>query len=263
MRDNGYNFQDIKAISGVSVGSIIGAMMAQGDLDTIIQVFPELKNSEVYKGKLSTFNILKNRILGKNYVLDIEPLYHLLKRYISLRKAKLSGIVFYVGFVDMNTGKYRTVSQYDFDSNEDYIRAIMSSCSQPVIWKPQSFKTTKEFFANCSDGGIVTVSPIKAVLQHNPEQVIIINSSPVENTIVDGNFKMEDMLLRTIDLAVSQSFQKDMQRFLEINKMDDTRKFKYVIYQTDLQEDSLNFEDATLRKLRIDNANQMYYYPKF
>ncbi|PWK27157.1 patatin-like phospholipase [Arcicella aurantiaca] len=260
MRDYGFDFKTIKFISGVSVGSIIGAMIAQGDIDTIIKVFPTLRNNDVYKGKISTFNIVKNRILGKNYVLDIEPLHALLSKYISLQKAKDKGIVFHIGFVDMNSGKYRTCTQYDFDTDENYIRAIMASCSQPVIWKPQRFSTHFEEFTNASDGGIITVSPIKSVLQHRPDQVIIINSSPVNPTVHKGDFTMEQMLLRTIDLAVGESFAKDMERFKEINK-DPFRFVPSVIYQTDLDEDSLNFEDENLRKLRIDNANQMFFNP--
>lgn len=261
MRDDGFDFRDIKYISGVSVGSIIGAMMAQGDLNTIIEVFPNLKNADVYSGSFNVFTGLLNRIRKRNYVLDIEPLHALLSKYISLDKAKKSGVIFYIGFVDMNSGQYVTVSQFDFETNEDYIRAIMASCSQPVIWKPQSFHTYNSYYENCSDGGIINVSPIKAVLNHCPDAVIIINSSPVKPTPVVGSFTMEGMLLRTIDLAIVSSFAKDIEQFQEINKKEPARKFKSQIYQTDLDENSLNFERPNLRKLRIDNANQHYYYP--
>ena len=223
MRDDGFDFRDVKYISGVSVGSIIGAMMAQGDLNTIIEVFPTLKNSDVYSGSFNLFTGLLNRIRKRNYVLDIEPLHKLLSKYISLDKAKKSGVIFYIGFVDMNTGQYVTVSQFDFETNEDYIRAIMASCSQPVIWKPQSFHTYNQYYENCSDGGIINVSPIKAVLQHRPDAVIIINSSPVKPTPVVGSFTMEGMLLRTIDLAIISSFAKDIEQFQEINKDDAAR----------------------------------------
>lgn len=262
LRDDGFDFSEIKIISGVSVGAIIGAMMTQGDLDTIIEVFPKLKNSDVYKGKISLLNIAKNRLLGRNYVLDIEPLHGLLSKYISLSKAQKSPVLFNIGFVDMNTGEYKTCNQYDFTTQEDYIRAIMASCSQPVIWKPQSFQTWNKKYQNCSDGGIITVSPIKQVITRNPDEIIIINSSPVKPSIHKGSFSMEQMLLRTIDLAVGESFAKDMQRFQEINKSSIYRNFQSVIYQTDLDEDSLDFESENLRKLRIDNANQMYFYPQ-
>jgi predicted acylesterase/phospholipase RssA len=258
LRTVGFDFSTIKFVSGVSVGSIIGAMFAQGDIEVIIKVFPEIENEDVYKGKINLLNILFNRIRGKNYVLDIEPLHNLLTKYIDLQRAKASGIIFYIGFVDMNTGEYRTVSQWDFDTNEDYIRAIMASCSQPVIWKPQTFKTAREKFQNCSDGGIVTVSPIKAVLKHKPDEVIIINSSPVLPSRKEGAFKMEDMLLRTIDLAVNQSFAKDMEKFEEINQNDSSRRFKSTIYQTDLDENSLDFSSKALKQLRINNAQGVF-----
>lgn len=162
-----------------------------------------------------------------------------------------------MGFVDMNSGKYETLSQFDFDNNEDYIRAIMASCSQPVIWKPQSFRTKDgRVFQNGSDGGIITVSPIGAALKHNPDSVVIINCSPVEALPQTDLSKMEQVLLRTLELAVGESFAKDMREFLRQNR--GRKYFANKIYQTDLHEDSLNFEDESLLKLRVDNANLKY-----
>jgi predicted acylesterase/phospholipase RssA len=257
MRDDSVDMSEFNIISGVSVGSIIGAMIAQDGLNTVIDFFPLLKNSAVYKGKFGLLSIVKNRILGKNYIMDVEPLHELLSRYISLNKAQSSGKTFLLGFVEMNSGKYETLSQFDFDNNEDYIRAIMASCSQPVIWKPQTFKTKDgRVFQSGSDGGIITVSPIGAALKQNPDSVLIINCSPVEALPQTDLSKMEQMLLRTLDLAIGESFAKDMRVFQRQNR--GRKYFASKIYQTDLHEDSLNFEDESLQKLRIDNANLIY-----
>jgi predicted acylesterase/phospholipase RssA len=257
MLADGFDFREVKYLSGVSVGAIIAAMLGQNDLQVLIDFFGELSNADVYSGSTKFLHIGKNRVLGRNYALDIEPLHKLLSTHIDLKKAQLSGKIISIGFVDMNTGKYVTLNQFDFDNNEDWIRCIMASCSQPVLMKPQRFHSRRGQVYNGSDGGIITVSPIKAVLKWHPDEVIIINSSPVKPQYQEGKFTMEGMLLRTIDLAIGESFAKDMQRFLEINQ-DQTRRFKFKIYQTDLHEDSMNFEDKTLRKLRIDNANYMY-----
>ena len=257
MFEDNVNMSEFKIISGVSVGSIIGAMIAQNELRTVIDFFPLLKNSAVYKGKFGLLSIVKNRIFGKNYIMDVEPLHDLLSRHINLKKAQSSGKTFLLGFVDMNSGKYETLSQFDFDNNEDYIRAIMASCSQPVIWKPQSFRTKDgRVFQNGSDGGIITVSPIGAALKHNPDSVVIINCSPVEALPQTDLSKMEQVLLRTLELAVGESFAKDMREFLRQNR--GRKYFANKIYQTDLHEDSLNFEDETLLALRVDNANLKY-----
>ena len=257
MRDDKVDMSEFTIISGVSVGSIIGAMMAQDELNTVIDFFPLLRNSQIYKGKFGLMSIVKNRILGKNYIMDVEPLHDLLIRHINLTKAQWSGRTFLLGFVDMNSGKYETLSQFDFDNNEDYIRAIMASCSQPVIWKPQSFKTKDgRVFQNGSDGGIITVSPIGAALKRNPDSVVIINCSPVDALPITELSKMEQMLLRTLDLAIGESFAKDMREFQRQNR--GRKYFPCKTYQTDLHEDSLNFEDETFQKLRIDNANLKY-----
>ena len=80
-------FPQIRYISGVSVGAIIGAVITQGDQHLLSEVFSSLKNTDIYKGKVSFIKGFWNRIVGKNYISDIEPLYHFLNRYISLEKA--------------------------------------------------------------------------------------------------------------------------------------------------------------------------------
>lgn len=266
LKENGFDFSQVKVISGVSVGSIIGAMITQGDVDKLLEMFVNIKNKDVYKGKISLQRILWQRITGKNYVLDIEPLHDLLMKYISLDKAKMSKTVFEIGFVDMISGQFRTVNQFAFKTNEDYIRAIMASCSQPVIWKPQYFETRFEVIKQGADGGVVTISPIKAVLNYEPDHVIIINSSPDDIEKVSNLKTMESVLMRTIDLSIGQSFKKDMDTFVKYNTMAASYKpirlmlkhYPTTIYQTDLHEDSLDFDSNELKLQRITNANKIF-----
>ena len=262
-----FDFTQLKCISGVSVGSIIGAMVVQGDLDILINMFQNIQNKDVYKGKISLKRIVWNRIMGKNHVLDVEPLHGLLWKYIDLDKAK-KGPVFYIGVTDLTTGKFRTFTQHDFNTKEDYIRCIMASCSQPVIWAPQKFETRFETVISGSDGGVVTISPIKCVLDSGVDEVIIINSCPTNILIVDELKTMESVLLRTIDLAIAQSFLKDMEDFEKFNKLAKNNKnivrhngYRYypsTIYQTNLHEDSLNFDDLDLKQMRIDDADRAF-----
>ena len=264
----GFDFTQIIAISGVSVGSIIGAMLVQGDLNILIEMFKKICNSDVYAGKISLPRIAWNALRGKNYVLDVEPLRDLLWEYIDLAKAQKSRIPFEIGVVDMNTGKYRSFNQWDFNSNEQYIRCIMASCSQPVIWKPQYFSTKYETITAGIDGGVITVSPIKSVLQYNPDELIIINSSPCETLVVENIDRLDKTLLRTVDLAVGQSFMKDMENFEKYNEIakviawkDNPYQWKHypaTIYQTTLHEDSLNFDSEELKNMRIKNAEEAF-----
>ena len=265
---SGFDFTQIRSISGVSVGSIIGAMLVQGDLNVLVEMFKNIKNKDVYAGKIGLARIAWNALRGKNHVLDIEPLHTLLWKYIDLSKAQKSKVPFEIGVVDMTTGKYRSFNQWDFNSNEQYIRCIMASCSQPVIWEPQMFSTKFETIVAGIDGGVVTVSPIKYVLKYNPDELIIINSSPCEiQTAIDIN-RLEKTLLRTIDLAVSQSFVKDMETFQKYNRIareikwkDNSFGWKYYpakIYQTTLHEDSLNFDSEELKIMRINNAEEAF-----
>ena len=144
----------------------------------------------------------------------------------------------------------------------------MASCSQPVIWKPQYFSTKYETITAGIDGGVITVSPIKSVLQYNPDELIIINSSPCETLVVENIDRLDKTLLRTVDLAVGQSFMKDMENFEKYNEIakviawkDNPYQWKHypaTIYQTTLHEDSLNFDSEELKNMRIKNAEEAF-----
>ena len=185
---------------------------------------------------------------------------------MSLEKAQKSPILFKIGVTDLQTGEYRTFTQFDFDKQEDYIRCIMASCSQPVIWKPQSFSTKNEIVKQASDGGIVEVSPIGAAICEGVESLVIINSSPLA-IVVKGELKtMESILFRTIDLSIGQSFKKDMVKYYQGNldalNGDPSKKFlKSTVYQTLLHEDSLDFESDILKKQRVNDAYRAYNKP--
>ena len=180
LKNDGLNFEDIKYVSGVSIGSVIGALVVQGDENIAIDLFPHIKNRQIYKGKLNIWNGLWQRLRGKNFVMDASPLFNLLKQYISLDKAKRSDKIFHIGLVNYESGKYVSYTQHDFDSNDEYIRCIIASSSQPMIWKHSSFKTKFDSVEFGYDGGVIHISPIGEILQYNPSEVIIINASSVD-----------------------------------------------------------------------------------
>lgn len=257
-----FDFSEIKAISGVSVGSIIGAMIAQGDINLVIDLFDNIGNKDVYKGKLSLTRVAWALATGKNYVLDIEPLYTTLSKYISLEKA-LSGVPFSFGLVDMATGAYRTFYPQDFSTNEDYIRAIMASCSQEVIWQPQSFRTKTEVINYGADGGIVTVSPIGAVISNEIDELLIINNTPSHIGYTSKLNNLGLVALRMLDILLNSSFQKDLDKFDERNAAAQAGDKRYIyvpskIYQTTLQDDGLDFDTESVRKARLADANRVY-----
>ena len=257
-----FDFSEIKAISGVSVGSIIGAMIAQGDINLVIDLFDNIRNKDVYKGKLSLTRVAWALATGKNYVLDIEPLYATLSKYISLDKA-LSGVPFSFGLVDMATGAYRTFYPQDFSTNEDYIRAIMASCSQEVIWQPQSFRTKTEVINYGADGGIVTVSPIGAVISNEIDEILIINNTPSHIGYTSKLNNLGLVALRMLDILLNSSFNKDLDKFDERNAAAQAGDKRYIyvpskIYQTTLQDDGLDFDTEAVRKARLADANMVY-----
>jgi predicted acylesterase/phospholipase RssA len=262
---DGLSLDDVPVVSGVSVGSMIGAMIAQNDFQLIFDKFPNIKNNQIFSGKFNIWYALYNRILGRNYVLDISPLKTFLTKYIDLDKAKKSNKIFYIGVTNFESGLYEELTQFDFDNNEDYINAILASGSQPIIWKNISFNTNKRFIEHGYDGGVIHVSPINSVLQHDVDELIIINNAP-SDIVSNPNLKYtENVLLRMIDIFLNSSFNKDLKTFIRINeivqrfgKYNDKKYFPYTLYQTTVHSDSLDFESTKLITERINDANQVY-----
>jgi len=265
MIQDGYSLDEVKYVSGVSVGAMIGAMIVQNEFDIIYDVFPTLKNSQIYKGKFNVWWGLWNRLRGKNYVLDITPLTEFLKQYISLEKAKSSGKIFHIGVTDFSDGKYKSPTQFDFDDNDQYINAILASGSQPIIWRNIPFKSNCGTVEYGYDGGVIRVSPINDILQYHPSDIVIINNSP-NDILVENDLKnTESVLLRLIDILLESSFVKDLKHFTEINQIvqrfgeyEDRRYYPYKMYQIELHNDSLDFENKDLINDRINHANDIY-----
>lgn len=261
MRADKFNFNEVKFVSGVSVGSIIGALVAQGDLDVCLALFDSIRNKDVYKGKLSFWRVIWNLLTGKNYVISIEPLFVTLSKYVSLDKAQKSGVEFSFGLVDLKTGMYREFTQYDFETNNNYIRAIMASCSQEVIWQPQQFDTKYERIEYGADGGIVTSSPIKQALE--ADELIIINNTPSRIGYTTKLTKLYQVAYRMIDIMLNVSFNKDLKTFLERNESAKNgdkryREIPYKLYQTSLIDDGLDFDTESVRNARIKDAQEQY-----
>lgn len=218
LKEKGYHF-DI--ISGVSVGTLNGAMLATGQFETLIQVWENLTPAKVLKEQ-SLFSIARKYLtykigLGKPPLSKFKnyPLQQLMRKHLLGKKVN---IPFHFGFVKLETGEYikAVVRREDEHAIDDMdLQRLLASTSIPVIFNP-----VLQGDSVWVDGGLRNISPIKEVLPYNPDRVIIIPTQPLEDAGKPAEVKdIINIAFQAINTMLDEIFEEDIDRFLDINAL--------------------------------------------
>lgn len=218
LRDEGFAFE---VISGISVGTLNGAMLATGQFDTMIEVWKGLTPDRVHRKK--TLAGLARRFLQYKMGMgeppvskyDNGPLHQLLQKHLAGRATK---IPFTFGFVKLETGRYvrSSIPPLQFQPiTERDIRRILASTAIPAVFNPVPIGDYL-----CVDGGLRDISPIREVLPYRPDRAIIIPTRPVngEPRHVESR-DIIDIAFRAIHIMLDEIFHEDINRFLNINRL--------------------------------------------
>jgi NTE family protein len=209
----GYNW-DI--IAGVSVGALNGVLLAMQRYQRLEEIWMTISNEQVYTGKINRWSLLKlfiSKMLGRKSrsIVDNGPLWKMLNQEVDLQKVKVK---LKIGTVSLETGEYYRDLP---DDPDEFKRAILASTAIPIIWEPVEVSPQ---YRSMVDGGIRNMSPLGDVLDYDPDEVIIINCTPLEPV------KMEkppaDILAvanRSLEIMMTEIFRTDLREFLRINEM--------------------------------------------
>lgn len=218
VRDHGFAFD---AISGVSVGSLNGAMLATGQFDQLQEIWQQITPEKILR-KHSYFRIARRYLFYKlgfsappvsRY--NNKPLKELLTNYLLNRKVNLP---FYFGYVKLEAGTYVKATIPHSDGHrigEADLNRLLASTAIPVYFNPTDIGGQ-----TAVDGGLRNISPISEVLPFNPDRVVIIPTKPVKPQ--HGNTEVRDILeiaFRSIDIMLDEIFHEDIDRFLTINRL--------------------------------------------
>jgi len=179
-------------VSGVSTGSLQGAMVAQNQLTNLAKIWFNLKkNTDIY-------NTGYIRLLWGGYPYSFNGMETLLKKYLK----KTYDIPFMVGIVSLETGKY-----YSFKNPN--IEMVLASCSIPILFPPRYIDILRE---NCVDGGIRNITPLKEAIDFGCDTIYVITcyNEEEEFPIMKQKWGFLDSLKRTIDILVDEVKQNDI-----------------------------------------------------
>lgn len=251
-------------IAGVSVGALNGALLAMGDYELGREIWETVEPGRVYRGNMSTLSVLWRTVLGKESVLDNQPLQDLLDEYYDHDAVQ---IPFQVGAVSLTSGTYTAFKHTDYPA-EQFKKAIIASTVMPIVWAAIDIPGKPEF-VYMVDGGVRNVSPLGDVLDDDPEMVVVINCSSDKPQALEAPPKgILNVALRSLtDIAINELLLTDVREFLRINELvkqageqgmilykdlERTKPFKYfeaLVIQPDKPlDDTLDFSRAAIQR---------------
>lgn len=210
-------------ISGVSVGSLNGVMMAQDNFDKLTALWGHISKNDIYKGNLKLLHIFWRLISHKLSVMSNEPLQEMIKKHVSLSKVLGADCDFMFGTVSVDTGLYYAFHAADFDNEVQFRNGILASTAMPVIWPPVKELKTKSGlnYTQLVDGGVRNISPLGDVIDFDPDEVVIINCNSEDfSPYPDAAKNMLKIAIRVLtEITLNEIFRQDIREFLHINRI--------------------------------------------
>ena len=206
--EKGYEF-DI--VSGVSVGALNGTLLAQGEPDTLENIWLSLKsNDDIYLSRGSIVGLL----LGNDSLYNQQPLWELIKKNVNQQKIIELGKTLMVGYVCLYDGQYYK----GIPTDSTFKQEVLASASIPGYFKLVNVNSNRP---SCADGGVRNLTPLKDVIDEGAEKIIVINCSRSEMGLAKKKYLegAKDIVLRTLEVIGNEMLQNDMQVCLDKNEL--------------------------------------------
>jgi NTE family protein len=206
---------DFDVVSGVSVGSLNGSMVAQGKIDEMIKVWNTVNDDKIYR-HFSTLRAAWRVVTGKDSNYDASPLYKLLQENIYKCDFKKK---FFIGLTSLDSGEYKGLTVDDLETDKDVRDAVFASALMPILWAPVDVKTTSGIITQAVDGGLRNVTPLSDVLDELPDHIYIISCNRfggvVDHAKPSGVVNIAKRVF--LDIMLSEVVDNDVKLLLLIN----------------------------------------------
>lgn len=205
----------VSIYAGVSVGALVSALMSQYSeedkvegLQRLTEIFLGVKTEDIHRswawGWLGQwFGYLWALFRGKHSLRSTAPLRKLIEEGVDMNRLKNSDKECYVGCVSLTSGDYEVFGK-DF---VPFTKAVEASASFPLIFEPVKMRG-----ALWTDGGVRTVTPLKAAIMAGADVVYSITLAPEDPP---DSFTMKpsiaDYGLRAFELQGEEIIATDLQ----------------------------------------------------
>lgn len=245
--------QPYRVFTGVSVGAINCAWLAQfASLQSAVlnleQMWLSIDNGDVKKHWLP-FSFLSG--LWKESLYNNKPLKKLLENNFDPKRVKTAQNILKVGAVSLNSYEYRLFDQ----DHPEILEAVLASSAFPIMFEPR--KIDGHLW---TDGGVRTVTPLKAAMLEDVTDIDVIVCSPLHRDEKKKDPKnVLDVAIRSLGAMMDEVTVNDVRMAELYNDLVSAglkpgkKKYNIRLFQPaeDLPGDSLDF-DPKLIKQKID-----------
>lgn len=265
---------EIEAISGASIGAINGAIIAQGDLDRLEDLYNHIKLEDILE--LSD----KNKIKSNEDIFSAKNMYKIMRevikekgisnialrktldKYLDVNKLYKSKIDFGLVTFDMENKNGIELFKNDI-KKEEMIDYLLASAAFP-IFKPQEINDKKYL-----DGGISDNMPINLLLKKGYNNIIVVDITGMgrikRNTYKGGIFKI---IKPREDLGSTFDFNHDnISKNIKLGYLDTMKSFHKLVgndYYFNREGFNKFFDNFTLEEfMGLEDAAKYYELDKY
>lgn len=187
-------------VCGVSVGALNASMVAQGDYDTLKEIWLGIKSTgDIFHQRL--FGIL-GRLFGADSIYTNRPLWKKIDRYVNPEKIRSSGRELRIGTVSLQTGEYILVNQ-DFP---DLKKWILASTAIPLTFEPIELDGKQVI-----DGGIREITPLSTAIHLGAERIFVVLASPTNVQKSEKEYRsLMEIGVRSMDIILAEVCANDL-----------------------------------------------------
>lgn len=249
----------IKAVAGVSVGALNGALMCMGDYDKAVDIWKNISYSSIMNvdddemdklinHRFKDINLQSVSRQSRKIIVsggfDVTPLRQLLEENVDEKKIREADIDFIMGTFDVSNLKALEITAKEAEDGylKDY---LMASANFPL------FKSSKLHGKTYLDGGITNNVPIDMLINRGYKNIIVIRiyGIGVEKKIkIPDDVKLTYIAPKTYLCNVLEFDRKKAARNITLGYYDALRVLKS-LYGRDYYIDSVNEEKDYLKAL--------------
>lgn len=214
LRERGWDWEHY---IGTSVGAMNGWMMATRQLGRLRELWHNIKNKDVYNGKLNAWHAAWRLLRGKNSILNTNPLKRLIDQNVDIRDMDSDRYNYECSVVDLDFG---CVSYWGLGClvenhlNDEAMlkKMIMASGTMPIIMPPVHHNTMQ-----LVDGGLRDNTPLKRAIDAGADLVTVVIASPPLQI-----FEHDSILhiaSRTLQILMDELIEEDIKQCIRINNL--------------------------------------------
>lgn len=204
------------AVAGVSVGSLNGALIAQGELDKLINIWENITTPDIYRKYSYASMAWRLCVEKKRSIYNAEPLRALIAEHVVLDKVR---VPYYLGLTSLVSGKYHGLAHTEFPTNKDFGDGVYASALMPILWEPINVQTNTELIIDAVDGGLRNISPLSDIIKESPDKIIIINCNRMASE-EEKQKSIVNVAVRTfIDIILNEVIVNDVKELININDL--------------------------------------------